>query len=283
MPDFPIIDTHVHLWDTGKLKYPWLQDIPILNRQFLHEDFKQAAAEINIEAMVFMQCEVEFSQGLAEVEWVTGLASAESKIKAIIPWAPMEKGDESRIYLDRLKSNSLIKGVRRLIQSEPDPEFCLKSDFIKGIQILSGYNFSFDICISHRQMANTIKMVRKCPNTIFILDHIGKPDIKNHVLEPWKSDIRTLSQNSNVYCKISGMVTEADHQKWSNEDLDPYLEHVIESFGFDRVMFGGDWPVATLATKYPVWIKALDWALKGCSEDELIKFYRKNAERIYKI
>lgn len=283
MPEFPIIDAHVHLWDTCKFKYLWLQDFPAINSTFLPEEFRQATAGFNIESMVFMQSEAEFSQALAEAEWATELASAEPRIKAIIPWAPMENGDDSRTYLDRLKSNPLIKGIRRLIQSEADPEFCLRPNFIKGIQILSEYNFSFDICISHLQMANTIKMIMQCPDTVFILDHIGKPGIRNRILEPWKSEISMLSKIPNVFCKISGMVTEADHNKWSKEDLKPYIDHVVGSFGFDRVMFGGDWPVATLAANYPVWIEALDWAIEGCSKDEQMKIYRENAKIIYKI
>ena len=283
MPDFPIIDSHVHIWDTRKLNYPWLRDIQTLNRPFLLEDFKKASSSVKIESIVFMQCETEFAQAMDEEEWINELGYSEPLIKAIIPWAPIESGDSARAYLDKLKPNPLIKGVRRLIQSEPNMEFCLQSGFVKGLKILSEYDFTFDICISHLQLFNTIKMIQQCQETFFVLDHIAKPDIKNLVFEPWKSEIRRAAQLPNLVCKISGMVTEANHKNWTKEDLKPYIEHVIECFGFDRVMFGGDYPVVTLAAKYQQWIDALDSALKGCSKNELQKLYRENAKRIYKI
>jgi L-fuconolactonase len=118
-------------------------------------------------------------------------------------------------------------------------------------------------------MANTIKMVDQCPDVQFILDHIGKPDIKDQLLDPWKKEIKQLSTFSNVHCKMSGLVTEADHEKWVPEDLKPYIDHVLDCFGFERTMFGGDWPVAVQATEYPRWVGTLEWALQGCSEARL--------------
>jgi L-fuconolactonase len=132
-------------------------------------------------------------------------------------------------------------------------------------------------------MANTIRLVEQCPNVQFILDHIGKPDIKNHVVDPWREEIKLLSGFPNVWCKLSGLVTEADHQKWTKEDLKPYIDHVIECFGFDRVMYGGDWPVAYQATEYPRWVDTLAWAVSGCTEDELRNLFRDNAIMFYKL
>jgi L-fuconolactonase len=125
--------------------------------------------------------------------------------------------------------------------------------------------------------------VRQCPDIAFVLDHIGKPDIKHQLLEPWAKELTTLSEFSNVCCKISGVITEADHEHWSKEDLKPYLDHVIQCFGFDRVLYGGDWPVVTLAGEYRQWVEALDWVLQGCSRAELQKLFHDNALRIYKI
>ena len=193
------------------------------------------------------------------------------------------KGEDSRTFLEELKQYPLIKGVRRIIQFEDDLEFCLQPDFVKGVQILADYNLSFDICISHIQMANTIKLVDQCPDINFILDHIGKPDIKNQVLEPWVTELKTLSEFPNVGCKISGLITEADHEKWTKADLKPYIEHVINCFGFDRVLYGGDWLVVTLAGEYTQWIEALEWVLNSCSLDELKKLFHNNAIRVYKI
>ena len=132
-------------------------------------------------------------------------------------------------------------------------------------------------------MANTIKMVAQCPDVQFILDHIGKPDIKHGLLDPWRAEIKTLSELPNVWCKMSGLVTEADHANWTKEQLKPYVDHVLECFGFDRVMYGGDWPVAYQATEYPRWVETLAWAVEGCSGDELKKLFRDNAIAFYRL
>ena len=283
MIPFPIVDTHLHLWDPGNLRYPWLDGNALLNKPYLLADYRRACGPVQVEKMVFLQCECDFSQFQQEADWVTSLAQQDPRIAGIVPWAPLEKGDAARPALEKLAENPLIKGARRIIQFEPDIEFCLQPNFVKGVQALAAYNFSFDICIFHPQLANTIKMVQQCPNVKFILDHIGKPDIKNHLLDPWRAEIKQLASLPNVWCKVSGLVTEADHQHWTKEDLKPYIDHVIASFGFDRVMYGGDWPVAYQATEYPHWVETLEWAVSGCSETELRKLFHDNAVGFYKL
>ncbi|MBV7328635.1 amidohydrolase family protein [Chloroflexi bacterium TSY] len=283
MIEFPIVDTHLHVWDPGYLRYPWLEEIPMLNRPHLLQDYNQATGPINVEKMVFLQCECNFEQFMDEAAWVTKLAQEDPRIEGMVTWAPLEKGDAARDDLEKLAENTLVKGVRRIIQFEEDIEFCLQPDFVKGVQALPDYSFSFDICISHIQLANTIKMVAQCPNVQFILDHIGKPDIANQLLEPWKQEIKTLTDFSNVWCKISGLVTEADHANWTKEDLKPYIDHVIDCFDFDRVMYGGDWPVATQATEYPRWVETLEWAVNDCSDTELKKLFHDNAIAFYRL
>ena len=132
-------------------------------------------------------------------------------------------------------------------------------------------------------MANTIKLVEQCPDVLFILDHIGKPDIKNQIFDPWRDELKRLSEFPNVWCKMSGLVTEADHQHWTREDLKPYIDHVLDCFGFSRVLYGGDWPVAYQATTYPRWVETLEWAVRGCSEDELRKLFYDNAIEFYRL
>jgi L-fuconolactonase len=282
--NFPIVDTHLHIWDTRRLNYPWLQDVPLLNKPYLLDDYNQACGPVQVDKMVFLQAEVDPSQFMDEAEWVTNLAeNSDSRIQGIVPWAPLEIGDGARSDLEKLADNKLIKSIRRIIQFEDDIEFCLRPDFVTGVRALADYNLRFDICISHFQMANTIKMVNQCPNVQFILDHIGKPDIKNNRLDPWGDEIKTLSDFPNVWCKLSGLVTEADHKHWTREQLKPYIDHVIECFGFDRVMYGGDWPVAYQATEYPRWVETLLWAVEGCSEDELKKLFRENAIEFYRL
>lgn len=233
--------------------------------------------------MVFLQCECAPTQFKRESQWVTQLSETEPGIQGIVPWAPLEKGEPVRADLEELAQNKLIKGIRRIIQFEQDIDFCLKPTFITGVQMLAKFNFSFDICISHAQLANTITLVRQCPRVHFILDHIGKPDIKNQGLDPWRQHLRELSGLANVWCKVSGLVTEADHKHWTKEDLKPYIGHVIECFGFDRVMFGGDWPVAAQATEYARWVETLQWALSGASDSEVKKLFCDNAMMFYRL
>jgi len=284
MLDFPIVDTHVHLWDTERLHYPWLEGIPALNRPFLLSDYRKACGSVEIETMVFVQCEAEFNQGMDEVGLALAMAEGEPRLEGIVAWAPMEMGAQCREYLARLVAKSpLIKGVRRLIQSEPAPEFCLRESFLECLQCLPDYGLSFDICISHEQLASTITMVRRCPDTSFVLDHIAKPDIKSGMLDPWRQELSELARLPNVVCKISGLVTEANTENWTRDDLKPYIDHVIECFGFDRVMYGGDWPVSTQATDYARWVKTLAWAVAGSSEAEKRKLFRDNAVRVYRL
>jgi L-fuconolactonase len=151
------------------------------------------------------------------------------------------------------------------------------------VQLLPDHGLTFDLCINHTQLPNTLAFVRKCPEVQFVMDHIAKPDIKSGQLDPWRANLRALADLPNVQCKLSGLVTEADLQHWTPADLQPYIDHVIECFGFDRVMFGGDWPVSTQATDYPRWVATLDAALKGASPDELHRLYVRNAETFYRI
>ena len=283
MPSFPIVDTHLHVWDTGILRYPWLDDIPLLNKPYLPDGYAQACGEVCVEKMVFMQAECDFSQYRREVDWVTSLADADTRLQGIISWAPLEKGEAARSELEDLASNKLVKGIRRIIQFEPDLAFCLQPDFIRGVQMLDDFNLHFEICIAPVHMENTLKLVRLCPDVRFVLDHIGKPDIKNHVVDPWREYIRQFSEIPNVNCKISGLVTEADHNQWTREDLKPYILHVVECFGFDRIMYGGDWPVASQAAEYPRWVEALEWAVSGCTDAELCGLFRENAIDFYRL
>jgi L-fuconolactonase len=154
---------------------------------------------------------------------------------------------------------------------------------VNGVKTLSRYGLSFDLCIFHPQLANTIRLVEQCPHVQFILDHIGKPDIKNQLFDPWKQEIQTLASFPNVHCKISGLVTEADLEAWTPADLQPYIEHIIACFGFDRVIYGSDWPVSTQASEYPRWVQTLKDAVSGCSSEELQNLFRDNAIRFYRL
>jgi len=283
MPNFPIVDTHLHIWNLQRLRYPWLENVPMLNRNYLIDEYRQACGTVEVAKMVFLQAEVEQSQFQQEADWVTEVAQQDDRIKGIVAWAPLEKGDGAQEDLAKLASNPLVKGIRRIIQFEEDPEFCLQPDFVRGVQSLAEHGLTFDICINHAQMTNTLKLVEQCPEVSFVMDHHAKPNVKDHLLDPWREQMKEYASMPNTFCKLSGLVTEADFENWTIDDLRPYTDHVVECFGFDRLFFGGDWPVAAQATKYPRWVSTLDEMLKGCSDAELRKVYVSNAEAFYRV
>lgn len=281
MPDFPIIDSHLHFWDPAALHYPWLADNAILNRPYLLEDYDAATEAVSIEAMVFIQCEVEPSSFEAEAAWVAELAVRDRRIRGMVAWAPLEKGCAVRDDLERLTRHDILRGIRRIIQFEPDLKFCLRPDFIAGVRTLADFDLSFDICIDHRHMHDTLKFVESVPDVPLVLDHIGKPAIKEGAIQPWADQMRELAGFPNIWCKISGVATEADYKAWKVEELKRYIEVAIEAFGFERILFGGDWPVATQAISFSRWVAILDEMMAGVNETDQRKLWRDNAVRVY--
>jgi L-fuconolactonase len=210
---------------------------------------------------------------------VAALAQDDGRIRGIVAFAPLDQGEGARAYLDQLKAIPLVKGVRRLIQTEP-MGFSLQARFVAGVKLLREYNLHFDLCVYHPQLADVIQLVRQCPEIEFVLDHIGKPPITDARLDPWRDHVKTLAQFPNVRCKISGIVTEADHQNWKLDHATVY-RHVIEAFGIDRVMYGGDWPVVLLASSYERWIETALTATKTLTDSERHKLFHDNARAFY--
>lgn len=284
MPPVSIVDAHLHLWDPERFRMPWLDGDATLERPYGPDKYAAHTAGLPIEAMVYLQVDVEPAYGLLEAAWVAALARDEPRLRAIVAWAPIEHGRRARAYLDALVATSpLITGVRRILQGEPDPAFCLRPDFVEGVRLLPEYGLSFDICIYHHQLPGAIELARRCPETRFMLDHIGKPDIRTGAIEPWRAQIAELAALPNVSCKISGVATEADHASWTAETIAPYIAHALEAFGEDRVAFGGDWPVALLATSYRRWVDTLDALTAHLSDAARRKLWAENARRFYRL
>jgi L-fuconolactonase len=284
MPDFPIVDCHVHLWDPGRFRMSWLDANPRLNRPFLLPDYDQATAGIDVAAIVYLEVDLNPAYKLLEASWVDDLAAGDRRLQGIVASAPVEDGDRVRSFLDAIcQTGPHLKGVRRITQAEPDPSFCLQPDFVRGVRLLPEYGLSFDICINHRQLASTIRLVEQCPDTQFMLDHIAKPDIQGGRLDPWREELRRLAGFPNVSCKISGVVTEADHQRWTLEDVRPYVEHALEVFGEDRVAYGGDWPVVLNAATYRRWVETLETITAGLAIAAKRKLWVENARRFYRL
>jgi predicted TIM-barrel fold metal-dependent hydrolase len=286
MLSYPIIDTHVHLWDSTYLHRPWLEDEPLLNRTYGLEQYLEQTEGLPIEAIVCVETDVLPEERMQEAMWFSDQARKTSLIQGIVAAAPVGVEDRTvlRSFLERLVAiDRRVKGVRRLIQGETMPGFCLQPNFVHDVRMLSEFDLSFDLCIRHWQFTDVIELVRLCPGTRFVFDHIGKPDIRRQLLDPWREHIQELATFPNVDCKISGMVTEADHEHWTAEELTPYVMHVLTAFGEDRVMFGGDWPVMLLASSYHRWAETVDMLTSHMSASALRKFWSENARRIYRL
>jgi L-fuconolactonase len=283
MPSFPIVDSHVHLYDPSWLRYGWLRRVPKIDRRYDLTDFDRCRKGVVVDKLVFAEVAVDQGLHFAEAAWVQGLADADPRLAGMIAHAPLEKGAAVGSDLERLLQYRSVRGIRRLIEGEPDPSICLAPDFLDGLRLLPQRGLTFDICVKHWGLVFAIELTRRCPEVQFVLDHIGKPGIKHGLVEPWKSQLRELARLPNVACKLSGVITEADHEHWAKEQVSPYVEHVLDCFGFDRVMYGSDWTVSELTHDYPDWVAILDEITRGCSDDELRSLWRDTAIRTYRL
>ena len=278
--ELQLVDAHVHLWDLDHLAYPWLSEVPEINRSFGLDAFHEQTNQIKVEKMVFIQCECLPSQFLDEVNHISKLSAIDQRIQGIISWFPLE-AEEAEKHLEELLKNPLIKGIRRL--EETPTSLFNNPTFIKNLHLLSNHQLSFDICAKNSLLGAAINMVERQPDVKYMLDHMGKPDIRNKEMQSWKSNIRLLAQNPNVYCKVSGLVTEADLHRWQVDDLRPYFDYTLEQFGIDRLVFGSDWPVLTLAASYQKWLTTVMALSADFSSDDLNKLFNKNASDFYRL
>lgn len=281
-----IIDTHLHLIDKSALNYPWLGDVPALNRDFLFQAYKQQAERCGIKAALHMEVDVAADNIQAETDHVQNISIANGRfIKgAIASCRPEEPGFAK--YLEQSRSNPFIKGFRRVLHVVPD-ELSEGALFRENIKKLEGTGLSFDLCTLPHQIDKVLALADLAPSLQFVLDHCGVPDIKSGALKVWQKGITEIAQRENVVAKISGVVAYADAESWTVETLRPYVEHVIASFGWERIVWGSDWPVCTLASNVDAglstWVATTHALLKGCSEDEKALLLADNAQRIWKL
>jgi L-fuconolactonase len=283
VPDFPMIDAHVHLYDPGVIRYGWMRGKRALDQQRLLAQLDAARGPVEIEALVWVEVGADPGLYLQEASFVDGLARADRRIRAMVAHAPLERGAAITPDLEKLAAHDLTRGIRRLLQDEPDDAFCLRPAFVEGVRLLTRFDLSFDICVYHRQLASAVELVRRCPEVRFVLDHAGKPGVRDGLMEPWRTHVEELAALPNVWCKLSGLITEADQASWTREQLRPYIDHVIECFGFERVMFGSDWPVSEQTHRYGEWVEIVDWALAGATVDERRRLLRDNAIAFYRL
>jgi L-fuconolactonase len=288
MPDFPIIDTHLHIWDHSRLKYSAFEGSPLFSKNFHVEDYRRDLGPVEVEAMVFLECYADFGpergQYLEEIAFVEEEAKRDPGIKAIVPMAPLEWGARVEPMLAEMKTHPTVRGIRRIVEFDADPRaLTLSESFIEGVNLLEKFGFHFEINVNHTQMDIVREFVKHIPNVKMILDHCGKPGIKEGALAQYRDDIKELSKVPNLWIKLSDLPVEADFKTWTEADLRPYIDATFENFGFDRTIYAGDWPICLQATTLPRWVDVLDRALAGVSERDRRKFYRDNANNFYRL
>jgi predicted TIM-barrel fold metal-dependent hydrolase len=282
---FSIVDAHIHLWDLSEFPVPWIAGNPILNKSYVLQDYKDQSAGLGVGAIVYVQAAVANEYSLLEADYIADLAAVDPLVQGMVAYAPLEYGDQVRVYLDSLMSRGpIIKGIRRGLPDPADSKFDMDR-FIQGIRILPEYGLSFDVLgkgTAHLAMAITI--AQRAPDTNLMLDHLLKPDIKQDTLDPWRAQMTQLAAFPNVSTKISGIATEADLMNWTAEDLKPYVDHALSAFGEDRVVFGGDWPpLLTANSTYARWVQTLDDLTSGMGAAGQRKLFGDNARSFYRL
>jgi L-fuconolactonase len=284
LPDFPIIDSHVHLYDPKVLSYPWIGGIPLLQRAYLSDDYTALTAPVKVDGMVFVEVDVADHQQLDEARFVHETAKTDRRIKAMVAAMRLETGKAAEADIAAFAKMPLARGVRRLVERHlGEPGWCLQPGFLEGVKLLPKYGLTFDLCILSPQFDDALELARRCPEVTIVLDHIGKPKIREAIREPWWSQMKALSALPNVWCKMSGVTTEADHKAWTYDQIAPYMARALECFGFERMMFGGDWPVSELACRYSAWVEAVDRVIEGANAADKQKLYRGTATTFYRL
>jgi len=271
------IDAHQHLWRYSPPGPAWMGDgLEVLRRDFLIDDLQTVTANVGVTGTIVVEAE----RTPEETEWLGHVAESNDLILGVVGWVPLTIHDTA-LELERIAALPKMKAVRHPIHDEPDDQFILRDDFNRGISELKRFNLRYDILIFEKHLPQTIRFVDQHPNQVFILDHIAKPRIREGALAPWQNNIRELARRPNVYCKLSGMVTEADWDTWSDAALAPYIETVLQAFTPKRLMFGSDWPVVTLASSYRRWADTVGVAIAHLSADECDWILAKTAIEAY--
>jgi L-fuconolactonase len=273
------IDAHHHFWRYDPVDYGWIDDaMAVIRRDFLPADLRSTIKAAGVDGVVSVQAR----QTLAETEWLLQLAGENNFIKGVVGWVELVSPGVAD-QLGRYASNAKFKSVRHVVQGEPDDQFILRPDFNRGIRALRPFGLAYDILILERHLAPTIQFVDAHPQQVFVLDHIAKPRIKADAMEPWRTQIRELARRPNVFCKVSGMVTEAEYQAWTEPQLRRYFDVVLEAFGPKRLMFGSDWPVCLVACGYERWLALIRSFVGELSPDEQARIMGGTAIEAYKL
>ena len=272
-----IVDSHQHFWRYDRHEFDWIgDDLVAIRRDFLPEDLGREIAAAGVDSVVSVQAR----QSLAETRWLLELAGTTAFVAGVVGWVPLVSPSIADT-LAELAANPRLVGVRHVLQGEADPDYAARPDFNRGIAALRGLGLAYDILVYERQVPAAIALVDRHPGQVFVVDHLAKPRIRDGVVSPWREWLRELARRPNVFCKLSGMVTEADPRAWTRESLQPYADVALEAFGPSRLMFGSDWPVCLAACPYPRWLATVGELSAGLSATEREELMGKTARRAY--
>jgi L-fuconolactonase len=272
------IDSHVHFWKYDKREYSWIDgNMKVLQKNYLPEDLALTLKRNNVDACVAVQA----LPSEVETRFLAELAATHPSIVGVVGWCDLQSGDVNK-KLDELATYPAIKGIRHIVQSEPD-DFLLRPEFRRGIGALQPHGFTYDLLIYPRQLQAAADLVRTFPEQSFIVDHCAKPNIREKEMDMWRKGITDLAMYPNVTCKLSGLITEARWKEWSAGDFYPYLDVVFQSFGTNRLMFGSDWPVMLLAGMYVQWKSLLEKYMENHLPEERDAVFGGNAQRVYNL
>lgn len=271
------LDSHQHFWKYSDAEYGWIDD-PVLRRDFLPDDLHKELHTAKLDGSVSVQAR----QTIGETEWLLSLADQNKFIRGVVGWVPLTsasvEGD-----IEKFASRKKLKAVRHVIQDEKDDRYILRDDFNAGVSLLDKHGLAYDILIFDRHLPHAIEFVDRHPKQRFILDHIAKPRIREGAVMPWRDNLREIAKRPNVCCKISGVVTEADHKHWTEAQLRFYIDTAIDAFSPKRVMFGSDWPVCLSATRYKDWAALMHRATQQYSIAERASIFGGAAAEAYRI
>lgn len=291
MPNFPIIDAHLHVWDQTRLKYSAFEGSALFGRPYHVEDYQRDCGSLDIEAMVFLECYADFWEGggqyIEEIEFVEDEQKRDPRIKAIIPMAPLEWGKRVEPMLRQMRDNHpSVRGIRRIMEFDADPRALTLSDgFIEGVNLLESFGWSFDINPNYTQMDIIREFVPRISRGVpMILDHCGKPGIKQGAIEQYRRDVADLARHPNMWVKLSDLPPYAGPD-WTEADLRPYIEATLDAFGPGRTIYAGDYPILLQSTTMTQWVEILDRAFAdlGLTESETRAIYRDNAVTFYRL
>jgi L-fuconolactonase len=272
-----VVDSHVHFWDPRALHYPWLAGVSSLERTFLPGDYDD-----DVSAIVFVEANCAPGESTREVVFIERLAVADPRIAAIVAYVDLLDEARREAALDELQSVPRVVGIRHNIQGTPSAT-CLDARFVRGVQEVGARGWSFDLCATADQLDDVASLTEQCPRTQFVLDHCGKPAIRRGGFDDWARALERFERLANVSCKLSGLLTEADERQRDASSLRPYFHHVADCFGADRLLYGSDWPVLTLAGGLPLWRSIVEELTSDWTDDDRRRLFGDNAVRFYRL